>query len=199
MVVLHTGIIANPLISELHSLGAAGKHPSHKGRAERRVRFFAFSIVDQFLDKCDIFFQIRPNAGRAADRGTGEVCAVTRHVLSCNEGTHTVAEHKVRQTRIHLYDKIVESLLIFHHRRKTLTTPIAPAVVLDGGLSMADMVISSHDITGFHKTGDHMKVSAGMLTESMDQLNDSKRFAGGNIDPSIDLIAFIEGIKFDFM
>jgi hypothetical protein len=64
---------------------------------------------------------------------------------------------------------------------------------------MTYMIICSDDIAIFHKGRDHVEVSAGVLTEAVDQLNDALWSAGRDVDPAIDLVAFIEGQKLHFM
>lgn len=41
------------------------------------------------------------------------------------------------------------------------------------------MIVGGDDITSLHKAGDHVQIAAGMLAESVDDLNDSLRFAAG--------------------
>ena len=55
------------------------------------------------------------------------------------------------------------------------------------------VLMNAHQETaGFHEAGDHVKIPAGMLAEAMNQLDDTNRPAGRNIDPSMDLITFVE-------
>ena len=44
-----------------------------------------------------------------------------------------------------------------------------------------------------------MEIPAGMLSESMDELDDPLRFCRGDIDPRADSIPFVIGEKIDFM
>ena len=110
-----------------------------------------------------------------------------------------MSEHVVRKSRVFFDDEIVEEFFIFHHRSESHVAPVAPAVVLDSGLAMTDVVIGGDDVAGFHKTRDHVEIAAGMLTETVNELNDPLWRAGRYVDPPVNEITPVERDEFHFM
>jgi hypothetical protein len=56
---------------------------------------------------------------------------------------------------------------------------------------MAKMVVSINNVTSLHKFQNHMQVSAGMFTITMNQLNDTFGSAKGAVRPSFDSVSTI--------
>ena len=108
-------------------------------------------------------------------------------------------EEEIRKIRVHLLHDPCQDVFIFHHRVSAFVSPVAPGIIDDCCLAVADMVICSDYEACIHECDDHVEVPPGMLTESMDQLDDSFRLACRDIHPSLHLIAFIERLETNLM
>ena len=103
-----------------------------------------------------------------------------------------MAEQEIGQIRVFLTYQFFQLMLVLHHGMAALVSPVAPGVILQGGLAMAYVVVGRHDESGVHEPHDHMQIPPGMLAVAVDHLNDALRLCRRDIDPSIDLVPLVE-------
>ena len=159
MVLLYVRIRADPLVSK-PDLAAVFAHPSHKFRGKRRIRFFSFSLGNDFRKALPSLCSAPEYTACAADRNAGKLISILGRIIPGNHGTHTVAEEEIRKIRIFFLHKKRKGMFIFHHCMASLISPVAPRTVFNCRLSMSHMVVCSNNITCIHKFHDHMQVSS---------------------------------------
>ena len=199
MVVLDILRMADPLVAEGNRFRDAAEHEAEQHIGGFGVRFVAFSVIDELLQIGCGVLQGRQSAAGAAHGGTGQFIAIVRDVVTGDEGAHAVSEQEVRQVGIHLFDDAGKGVFVFAHGLIAFGAPVSPAVVDDRGLAVADMVVGGNDVAGVHEGDDHVEIAAGMLTKTVDELDDALRFTGRHIDPSLDILLPVIGLETDFM
>lgn len=64
---------------------------------------------------------------------------------------------------------------------------------------MTDMVVCGDDKSGVHQGVDQVEVAAVVLPESVDDLDDTPVFTGGDIQGALDHVTAVAGRKADFL
>lgn len=199
VVVLDILRMADPLVAEFDVFFDAVEHEAEEEVGGVRVGFVALAVIDELLDVGGGVLQRRECAAGAAHGGARQFITIGGDVVTGDEGTHTVAEQEVRETRIHVFDDAGKGVFVFAHGLIAFGAPVSPAVVDDGGLAVADMVIGGDDVARVHERDDHVEIAAGMLAKAVDELDDALRLAGRHIDPSLDHLFLVIGLETDFV
>ena len=102
-----------------------------------------------------------------------------------------MTEHEVRKIGVFLAHDVFEQLLVLHHGMRTGIAPIAPCVVENRRRTMANVIVCGNNETSVHQGNNHMEVTTGVLTETMNELHDAFGLACRNVNPTNHLIASI--------
>ena len=199
VVLLDPWIVADPLIAQLHALGAPREHPSHDQGAHVGVGAFGVSVVAELLQVVYAFLQARESPRGTTKANCIEFISIFAYVISGDEGAHAVAEHEVGQVGILFLYQLGQGMLVLHHGVDAFLTPVTPAVILHCGFAVAHMVVRGHDEARIHELDDHVQVAPGVLAESVDQLDDAVGFGGRNVDPAVNGISLVIRLECDLM
>ena len=110
-----------------------------------------------------------------------------------------MAKKEIGKAGVFLLDQLRQGVLVLHHGVRTLVSPVAPGVVDHSGPAVAHVVVRRHDETGVQKFGNHMEIPPGVLPEAVNQLDNAQGLGGGNINPPLNLVPLVEGLKADLV
>ena len=110
-----------------------------------------------------------------------------------------MAKENIGEAGVLLLDQLRQGVLVLHHGMGALVPPVAPGAVDYSGPAVAHVVVRRHNKPGVQEFGNHVEVPPGVLPKAVDQLDNAHGLSGRDVDPPLDLVPLVEGLKADLV